>query len=205
MQPTKSGVGKVSCSVGAHGYVHLTQKLYKLISACLFDLDIPSDPATLRVAIVYGADKANSQVLNTTKDAQANEIDRVVGFAGSYTSADAKFGALAQVRRDDQFRVLGVSDDKAKAWFCAYYITKDTPKQSTSAPPAFKFPGITLADEQENELEEEVVEVKEYDKLLDENVDNEATGGVDGIPTWGGQVLFDVSALDPPSEDQNQS
>jgi len=97
--------------------------------------DIPADDSALRVGIVEGADMASPNELTGPGGPGGTSIDRVVGFAGTYPDPKVPFGPVVQVRRDDSYRLLAASyNDKTlpKVQFrCAYYITKETPKQPT--------------------------------------------------------------------------
>lgn len=92
----------------------------------------------MRVGIVEGADKAGNATLTGPGGTGGADIDRVVGFAGVYPDNNIPLGPIVQVRRDDSYRLLGASynqkDLPKVQWRCAYYITKETPKQPT--PPA---------------------------------------------------------------------
>ncbi len=86
--------------------------------------DIPRSDTALRVAIAAGADKASEELL--TGQSKNGLIDRVVGFAGSYTDNAIPFGPVVQGRRDDRYRVMDGGVDKKMGdnvvWRCAYYI-----------------------------------------------------------------------------------
>jgi hypothetical protein len=102
-----------------------------------FMFDIPAGPSSCRVAIVAGADKATDTTLNGQGGTKGETIDRVVGFAGVYPDNNIPLGPIVQVRRDDQYRRLAADLNRVNgaaqvAWHCAYYITKDTPKQPTT-------------------------------------------------------------------------
>src|SRR5271170_243378 len=96
--------------------------------------DIPGGNAACRVAIVAGADMAGDATLTGPGGTKGASIDRVVGFAGIYPDNQVPLGPIVQVRRDDAYRLLGASlnGDEKVVWHCAYYITKDTPKQPTT-------------------------------------------------------------------------
>ena len=161
-----------------------------------------------------GADEATDKSLTgagPNKDAPL--IDRVVGFAGTYTDNTVPIGTLVQVRRDDKYRFLGANftgTPKVK-WHCAYYITKETPKSPSNPDTNTPFKGFALVPEGGNaDLPEEDPNSIEYDKLMDKNVDDNVAVAND-VPPWGGKIFgFTTENLDPgkpdvPLEDYNDS
>lgn len=172
--------------------------------------DIPAQDSALRVAIVAGADTASNASLTTppppppgvvTTPSAMPQIDRVVGFAGCYPDVKIPLGPVVQVRRDDQYRQLGIDLNSTPqvVWRCAYYITKETPIASTSPKKELPKGGATLeaGDEPEpHTLEDDF----QYEKLMDTNLDNEVPI-VEGAEPWGGQVFgFDLDPNIPPGD-----
>lgn len=124
-------------------------------------------------------------------------IDRVVGFAGIYPDNTVPLGPVVQVRRDDSYRWMGGNlngPGPKVGWYCAYYITKDTPKQVTT--PATNSAGVfTLVPEGSPD------EGYSYDQMLDDNLGDEISVTKDG-ESWGGNLFgFDLQLDETQPED----
>ena len=133
------------------------------------------------------ADLATDKTLTGPGGDNGAQIDRVVGFAGTYPDAKVPFGPVVQVRGDDSYRFLGASlaGPVKVVWRCAYYITKDTPKQPT--PPAQRFGGaMTL-------LPEGDPNAPNYDQIMDSNVQDDVAVSEE-TGSWGGETFgFSIS------------
>ena len=148
-----------------------------------------------------GADTASDNSLTGAGGNDKSSVDRVVGFAGTYTDNKVPIGPLVQVRRDDQYRLVGASyTDKVQLkWHLAYYITKDTPKVPSAAikPVAFDG-GFTLgAEGGDPDHSTKELDTDAYDQLLDQNV-ADTVPVVEGGSAWGGLMFgFTTANVDP--------
>jgi hypothetical protein len=159
-------------------------------------LDIPGGNAALRVGIVEGADRAGNATLTGPGGNGGAEIDRVVGFAGVFPDNTIPLGPIVQIRRDDAYRLLGASYNQPNLpkvqWRCAYYITKETPKQPTPPVKVGGFSTMTLMgegnpDEPPSAVGQGGDSPLGYDQLMDQNLDDNVC--VAGKETWGGMVF----------------
>ena len=212
--------GKVSCSVSikqSRETLSATRKKLCADPRHYSTPDIPGGNAACRVAIVAGADKADDATLTGPGGFGGAQVDRVVGFAGIYPDNTIPLGPIVQVRRDDAYRRLGASlNGSVKvAWHCAYYITKDTPKQPTPAKSPLSGGFNLLPDEGGNPDEAPAGQPGEvipdqsnsgeqggetYDQLLDKNVEDDVAVAP-GQESWGGMVFG--FTIDAPDSDQN--
>lgn len=112
-------------------------------------------------------------------------------------------GLIVQVRRDDRYRCLARSTQKGFSYFCAYYISKDTPKGpsgftggfplaqddagSLDQPPSTDQPATNGDSDDDSKLN--------YDQMMDKNIED----NVQFAPgaTWEGNTFsFDATQLD---------